>query len=70
MFERYAITTTMNSRIHTLLRTLDLERRLPGRVKAEDIFEHDYAHSYELLDKEREKARNFLRKSLNMDHTS
>lgn len=70
VFERYAITTTMNSRIHTLLRTLDLERRLPGRVKAEDIFEHDYAHSYELLDKEREKARNFLRKSLNIDHTS
>ena len=67
VFDRYSNKVQMNSRINTLLSTLDLERRLPGRVKDEDIFEHKYIHSYELLEKERDKAKNFLKKSMNID---
>lgn len=70
VFERYYVSTAMNSRIHTLLRTLDLERRLPGSVNEEDIFEHDYSHSYEILEKERKKAWSFLRKSLHIEESS
>ena len=67
VFERYSTREKMNSRINTLLSILDLERKLPGQVKDEDIFEHNYIHSYELLEKERNKARNFLKKSLNIE---
>ena len=67
VFDRYSNKVKMNSRINTLLSTLDLERRLPGQVKDEDIFEHDYMHTYELLETERDKAKKFLKKSLNID---
>lgn len=67
VFDRSSVRVKMNSRISTLLSTLDLERKLPGRVGNKDIFEHDYTHSYEILEKERDKARNFLKKSLNID---
>ena len=66
VFDRCSTRVRMNSRINTLLSTLDLKRRLPGQVKDEDIFEHDYIHSYELLEKERDKAKNFLKRSLNV----
>lgn len=55
----------MSSRITTLLSKLNLENRMPERVIEEDIFECDYSDAYEILKKEREKAKIFLEKALN-----
>lgn len=67
VFERHSTKVRMHSRINTLLSTFDLEKRLFGRVKEENIFEHDYIHAYKILEKERDKANDFLKKSINID---
>lgn len=50
----------MGSRITTLLKKLDLECRLPGRVSDDDLFWCDYQRAYELLEVERQKAKDYL----------
>lgn len=56
----------MNSRIDTLLKKLCLEDRLPGNVSDEDIFKCDYSKAYELLETERKKSYDFLKKSFHI----
>ena len=50
----------MGSRITTLLKKLDLECRLPGRVSDDKLFWCDYQRAYELLEVERQKAKDYL----------
>ncbi|MFR1827793.1 MAG: polysaccharide pyruvyl transferase family protein [Clostridium butyricum] len=54
----------MSSRITTLLSKLNLENRMPGRVTEEDIFACDYINAYKILQLERIKANDFLKKAL------
>ena len=55
----------MESRIHTLLKKLGLESRLPNCVKEENLFFCDYDVAYSNLELERIKAKNYINESLN-----
>lgn len=55
---------SMSSRITTLLNKLHLERKMPGTVEENEIFECDYCQAYLALQKERKKAYAFLKKAL------
>lgn len=54
----------MYSRIETLLKTFELEDRIFNGKIDNKIFEEDYKKSYEILEKERKRAQEFLNKSL------
>lgn len=54
----------MSSRLTTLLGKLHLERKLPDKIKKEDIFECDYNMAYQYLESERKKAYAFLKDAL------
>ena len=64
VFDRDGTGAGMGSRISTLLSMLGLERKMPGMVSDKDIFEHDYSEAYVKLSHERDKANDFLKKSL------
>ena len=62
VFER----TSMNSRLDTLLSKFKLEdRRYKGKITKKDL-KCDYTESYNILDKERIKSMNFLKKALDI----
>ena len=57
---------SMNSRIDTLLSKFKLEdRRYKGKIEKEDL-PHNYDEAYKILEKEREKSNNFLKKALDI----
>ena len=57
---------SMNSRIDTLLSKFKLEdRRYKGKIEKEDLL-HNYDEAYKILEKEREKSNNFLKKALDI----
>lgn len=64
VFERNGRGSGMGSRIKTLLTRLGLERKMPGCVDKDGIFENDYTHTHQLLISERKKTEAFLNKSL------
>lgn len=57
---------SMNSRIDTLIDKFDLKnRRFSGLITKENL-NHDYSEAYKILEKEREKSLNFLKKALDI----
>ena len=57
----------MSSRIDTLLNKFKLQdRRYTGKITEEDL-KHDYTEAYKILEKEREKSLNFLKKALDIE---
>ena len=57
----------MNSRIETLINKFNLKnRKFTGRITEENL-KHDYTEAYEILEKERKKSDDFLRKALDID---
>ena len=58
----------MNSRIDTILSKFKLEdRRYCGHMP-KDIYSHNYSKAYSVLEKEKKKALDFLKKSLGADY--
>lgn len=67
IFEREDRTENMNSRIETLLSKFELQdRKFKGEIRKENL-EHNYKKAYEILEKERIKARKFLKKALDIE---
>lgn len=57
----------MSSRIDTLLDKFKLQdRRYSGKITEENL-KHDYTEAYKILEKEREKSLNFLKKALDIE---
>lgn len=57
---------SMNSRIDTLIEKFNLKnRRFSGSITEENL-NHDYSEAYKILEKEREKSLNFLKKALDI----
>lgn len=66
VFEREDNNASMNSRLDTLLFKFKLEdRRYKGKITKKDL-KCDYKEAYNILDKERIKSMNFLRKALDI----
>ncbi len=64
VFDREDSNERMNSRLETLLKKFDLEDRKYTGIITDNNLKHDYKHAYEILEKEKEKAMNFLREAL------
>lgn len=64
VYDRNRGGSTMNSRLTTLLKKFDLERKYEGSGLDNDIWEHDYSTGYTHLNLEKEKALNFLKSAL------
>lgn len=64
VYDRNNETKNESSRIETLLKKFDLQRKFADSGLPNDLFECDYQRGYEQLKKEREKARRFLLESL------
>lgn len=67
VFERKLEGNNMNSRIETFLTKFNLERKYVDNFEMDNAFEHNYNVGYEVLEKERNKANNFLMKAFNMN---
>ena len=66
VFEREDNNASMNSRLDTLLSKFKLEdRRYKGKITKKDL-KCDYKEAYKILDKERIKSMNFLKKALDI----
>lgn len=66
VFDREENIVSMNSRIETLINKFELKnRKFEGKI-TESNLNHDYTEAYEILEKEREKANNFLKKALDI----
>ena len=60
--------SSMNSRIETLLTKFKLEnRKYNGKKITNKILEHDYKDAYKILEKERKKSEEFLKKALDIE---
>lgn len=66
VFEREDNEEKMNSRIDTLLKQFHLENRRFNEAINANVLKDEYNESNEILKKEREKALNFLKKSLDI----
>lgn len=67
VFERQGKGESMNSRIETLIHTFNLKNRIfKGKIEEENL-EHDYTEAFQILDKERKKSINFLKKALDIE---
>ena len=66
VFDRVGIADSMKSRIDTLLSTLKLEDRRFNDQSGDDIFKCEYRHVGEILEKEKEKAANFLKRAMEL----
>lgn len=67
VFNRKGTNGSMNSRIDTLLKKFDLERKAEWAGLDNDLFEAEYSETYSLLELERKKALDFLRCSLGIE---
>lgn len=54
----------MNSRLETLLSKFKLEKRRYNGKITDELLKHDYNETYKILDKERKKANDFIKKAL------
>ena len=55
----------MNSRIETLIKKFELkDRTYNGKITKENL-NHDYSNAYKILEKEKVKANEFIKKILN-----
>lgn len=67
VFDREDSLEKMNSRLDTLLKKFELgDRWYEGKIKEEQL-KTDYTKAYEILEKEREKSMNFLKKALDIE---
>lgn len=58
----------MNSRLETLLSKFKLEnRRFNGEKITKENLDHDYVEAYKILEKERKKSEEFLKKALDIE---
>lgn len=64
IFEREDKEEKMNSRIDTLIKKFKLKNRKFEGAITKDNLQHDYTRAYEILETEREKAKKFLEKAL------
>lgn len=67
VFDRIGKETGMGSRISTLLTMVGLERKLPGMVDDNNLFENDYTEAYDKINDEIVNAKEFLKKALEID---
>lgn len=68
VFERYTNTGSMNSRINTLLSKFKLEdRKYNGKEITRELLNCDYTEAYKILEKERKKSEDFLKKALDIE---
>ena len=66
IFEREDKNVNMNSRIETLIRKFNLkDREFKYKITNENL-NHDYTEAYQILDDERKKSIEFLKKALNV----
>lgn len=66
VFDREDKEVKMNSRIETLINKFKLKnRKFEGKIIEENL-KHDYSEAYEILELEREKAKKFLKKALEL----
>lgn len=56
----------MNSRLNTFLKKFKLERKYSNSLLKNNLWEHDYAESYSILEKEKEKTYLYLKKALDL----
>ncbi|TCN24165.1 polysaccharide pyruvyl transferase family protein [Mesobacillus foraminis] len=67
VFERGGSLPSMSSRIDTLLSTFKLESRLARNITSNDqVFKTSYSHIAPILEAERSKTYNYLKKALNI----
>lgn len=66
VFEREDRTVSMNSRIETLLEKFQLRNRKFDKKITEENLHHDYTKAYAILEVEREKSIDFLKKALDI----
>lgn len=67
VFNREDNTVSMNSRIETLISKFNLKNReYNGKNITYDNLNHDYTEAYKILEREREKANNFLMRALDL----
>lgn len=67
VFDREDSLASMNSRIETLINKFKLKnRKFTGKITEENL-KHDYTEAYEILEKERKKSDDFLRKALEIN---
>ncbi len=57
----------MNSRIETLLETMQLNERIYGRVKNECLFDVDFHHIPKILESEKKRSIEYFKKALNLE---
>lgn len=67
VFDRVGNFPSMNSRIETILSTFKLESRHQRNIDDASIFNADYSHVDLILERERKKALDFLKKALNIE---
>ena len=66
VFDREDNLASMNSRIETLINKFNLKNRnFTGKITIENL-QHDYTEEYKILEKERQKADEFLRQALDI----
>lgn len=66
VFDREDSNKSMNSRLETLLKKFNLEDRKYTGVITDNNLKYDYNQAYEILEKEKKKSMNFLKKALDM----
>lgn len=64
VYDRNWAEVNMNSRLETLLKKFHLERKYANAGLENDLWEHDYTEGYQQLEIERQKANDFLKKTL------
>ena len=68
IFDRDDNHVNMNSRLETLLSKFKLEdRRFNGKMITKENLNHDYTEAYKILEKERKKSEEFLKKALDIE---
>lgn len=68
IFNREDSHVSMNSRIETLIKKLQLKnRKYNGKEITRENLNHDYTEAYRILDEERKKTIRFLRKALDLE---
>ncbi len=68
VFNREGNTACMNSRIETLLSKFKLKNRIFTKKITNENLQHDYNEAYIILEQERKKANDFLKKYLQIDN--
>ena len=67
VFDREDSLVNMNSRIETLINKFNLKnRKFTGKITEENL-KHDYTEAYKILEEERKKSNEFLKKALEIN---